>query len=264
VTLILIVEDDEDIRESLHFLLETEGYAVKSTGSGREALTLVSRHHVDLVLLDVEVEHLAGLGAARALRDFSDVPVAVMSARTLPWVAEALRAGATACVPKPFHIESLLRLIAHLTAHGRPPTAWPSDVRRLGEEELRAIRSLPRQVLDALPFGAIAVDAAGRVVEFNKYEAEATTFERASILGRRFSDIAPCTQVKQFAGAMEEGFTHGHLDTVLRFTFPYGNSWSVVTIRLYYDEEAGRMWVFVSRAAQLRVEAPLGIAPSQP
>ena len=248
MTRVLVVEDDVEIRDVLDAVVRSKGYEVCDTASGTEALLALQREPADLVLLDIEIEDLSGLGVQRALRDFSRVPTVVMSSRSQPWQAEAFAAGATACVRKPFDVAALQRLMETLTKRPVPLRGWPDAV-QLSDEELSAIGRLPPEELDALPFGAIALDRAGRIVEYNRYEHDATGYERASLLGRRFVEVAPCTRVKRFAGAIEEGFAVGKLDRVLRYIFPYGHARARVTVRLFYDRASERMWIFIARAA---------------
>ena len=102
---IVLVEDDEAIRETFCELLEEEGYRVLTANNGREALAVLDSLHGEpcLVLLDMMMPVMDGWEFLGALRtDQHDIPVVVISA-----VAEAT-AGAVRVVRKPVDIDTLL------------------------------------------------------------------------------------------------------------------------------------------------------------
>lgn len=78
---ILIVEDEQDIRQGIRILLESEDYAVEEAGSGTEALKVFD-DSVDLVILDVMMPGLSGIETCRELRRRSYVPILFLSARS--------------------------------------------------------------------------------------------------------------------------------------------------------------------------------------
>lgn len=244
----LIVEDDADTAELLKDLFGPPDYASEDTPSGLGGLLRASKRRYDLILLDLDVQDLSGRAAQRALRDFSDTPTLVLSAREDDWTPDALRAGATACVRKPFAVAALRRLADELLAVGRPPAVWPPrDVRSLGPEDLRKLRRMSSKRLDALPFGAIRLDGEGRIAAFNAYEANAAREEAERVLGKRFSAIAPCVRVKAFARPAERARRKEGVDEVLRFVFPRHGATSWVSVRLYAEPGKGELWIFVSQ-----------------
>ncbi|MCO5170251.1 MAG: response regulator [Planctomycetes bacterium] len=244
---VLLVEDDAGIAEVLRALLEAEGRDVDATPSGLEGVLRAARERYDLALLDIDVHDLSGLGAARAIGDLARLPLVVMSGREGPWRGEALDAGATACLAKPFDPAGLEAVVDATLAAGAPPTPWPGDVRDLSPDDLTRLAALGPDDLDALPFGAIRLDAAGRVTSYNAYEQRLAGREPAAVLGRRFSEVAPCTEVQAFVRAVEDGRRRGRLDEVLRFVFPRRGVACVVSVRLYLDPPSGQLWLFVAQ-----------------
>ena len=80
---ILVVDDEEDVRELARIILESKGYMVLAASSGEEALSMLSHSKPDLVLLDVVMPSLSGLDVCRQLkRDKSmcDIPVIMFTA----------------------------------------------------------------------------------------------------------------------------------------------------------------------------------------
>lgn len=260
---VLVVEDDEDLGEALCRVLERDGYDVRRATSALDGIARVTEDGFGLVLLDEDLEELSGGAVLRVLSDLAvRTPVFVMSARPSGWQNDAFRHGATACLRKPFDVRRLLELIdAFYRAATR--TAWPGDVRQLSGDDLRRLARLSREEIDALPFGAIRLDAAGRIDRFNRFEGDAAGYFPPSVLGAKFSDIAPCSAVKEFAAAIEAGYATG-LDSVLRFVFPHHGARTVVSVRVHGDPETRRVWIFVSKArgevAPALSEAALGDA----
>ena len=110
---ILIVEDDDDIRETLTLLLEEHGYDVTAVGDGTRALDrLRSRPPPDLLVLDLMMPPLNGWEVMAALREeglLGRVPIVITSA-----TVDDLPLGASAVFAKPYDVEAFLRVVHHI------------------------------------------------------------------------------------------------------------------------------------------------------
>src|SRR4051812_14957125 len=106
---VLVVDDDADVRALLSTLLGRAGYLVAEASDGRAALKALYGQHPDLVVLDVNMPELDGWATLERIREVSDVPVVMLSARgeELEKV-RALRSGADDYVTKPFGRQELL------------------------------------------------------------------------------------------------------------------------------------------------------------
>jgi two-component system response regulator MprA len=112
---VLVVDDEPAIQETVAALLVDEGYAVRCASDGVEALAAVERDEFDLVITDVVMPRLDGLGLVRELRYRGfGLPIVLMSA-TPP---QANFAG-LAFVAKPFESSRLLGIVASSTRAGR-------------------------------------------------------------------------------------------------------------------------------------------------
>lgn len=124
MTHVLIVEDDPLLRRSLTLNLTARGYTVDDIGNGEDALRIAGRNLPDVVFVDLGLPGISGLDVIRGLRTWSDVPIIVLSARGAERdKVEALDAGATDYVTKPFGIEELLarlRVAERIRAALRP------------------------------------------------------------------------------------------------------------------------------------------------
>jgi DNA-binding response OmpR family regulator len=114
-TRILVVDDDEDIRKLVVQLLERAGHRVEQAPDGRAGLRALHASPPDLVLLDVSMPDLDGWQTLERIRDLSDVPVIMLTARgeELERV-RGLQAGADDYVTKPFGRQELLARVQAL------------------------------------------------------------------------------------------------------------------------------------------------------
>jgi DNA-binding response OmpR family regulator len=107
---VMIVEDDDMIREMMDIILSQAGYRVTSVGSGESALDLLRRIKIDLVLLDIHMPQMSGLDVLMAMaRIGRNTPVLMVTAnRQAETVAEAMRLGCIGYMAKPFAPADLL------------------------------------------------------------------------------------------------------------------------------------------------------------
>lgn len=109
---ILIIEDEEKIARFVELELKYEGYGVEKAFNGREGLDLVRAQPFDLILLDIMLPGLNGIEILRRIRQFSDVPVILLTARDgVVDKVTGLDGGADDYITKPFAIEELLARI---------------------------------------------------------------------------------------------------------------------------------------------------------
>src|SRR6184192_1301024 len=109
---ILMVDDDPHVLRSLRAALESHGYRVRSAASGAAALDACASERPDVVLLDLALPGMDGVELCRRLRNWSRVPILVVSARVHEsQKVQALDAGADDYITKPFSTEELLARI---------------------------------------------------------------------------------------------------------------------------------------------------------
>jgi two-component system KDP operon response regulator KdpE len=128
--IILVIDDEPQIRRVLRASLSAQGAVVLEGQSGEEALELLRQRPVDLVLLDLNMPGMGGLEACRAIRSGWDVPVIVVSVRDSDVdKVTALDAGADDYVSKPFSFDELLaRIRAALRRSGFATDTAPKKV----------------------------------------------------------------------------------------------------------------------------------------
>jgi DNA-binding response OmpR family regulator len=118
---LLVLEDDEGIRSSLCLALEAEGYTTMAFGLAEDAVAELPGLQVDLMLVDLMLGDMDGFSFIREVRQHSDVPIIVLSARADTHdIVAALESGADDYVTKPFEVKEVSARLRALRR--RPPT----------------------------------------------------------------------------------------------------------------------------------------------
>ena len=108
-TLILVVEDDQSVKNLITTTLKTHDYRYLTACNGETAILDASSHNPDIVLLDLGLPDMDGVQVIRKIRTWSNMPIIVISARSEDRdKIEALDAGADDYLTKPFSVEELL------------------------------------------------------------------------------------------------------------------------------------------------------------
>jgi two-component system, OmpR family, KDP operon response regulator KdpE len=153
---VLIVDDNPQIRRALHAILVPQGFVVMDARSGEEALDLIRRERIALILLDVNLPEMSGFETCREIRRTSDVPVIMITVRDSERdKVQAFDAGADDYIVKPFGSEEL-------TARVR------ATLRRAGSEAPASFVS-PHLQID---FERRTVSVKGRTVRLTPKEFE--------------------------------------------------------------------------------------------
>lgn len=125
---ILIADDDPQLVRALTLTLGAVGYDIATAADGAEALRAVVEEHPDVVMVDLGMPHVDGLGVIEGLRGWSNVPVLVVSGRAgAADKVEALDAGADDYITKPFAMDELLARLRALTRRTTPTPDQPSE-----------------------------------------------------------------------------------------------------------------------------------------
>jgi two-component system OmpR family response regulator len=129
---VLIVDDDRDIRTLLAEYLEMHGYAARTAGDGEAMREAVARSKYDLIILDLSMPGQDGLELCRELRNTSDVPIVMLTARGDPSDRIlGLETGADDYLAKPFEPRELLARVRNVLRRATGGQGSRSPVRRL-------------------------------------------------------------------------------------------------------------------------------------
>lgn len=118
---VLIVDDEEGIREVIGYILEKRGFIAEDAGNGKKALEKVAQEKPDIIILDIAMPEMDGLQTCKRLRenpDTQDIPIIFLSSQSRPIRPTALAREALGApieyISKPCDIEHLLRRIDSL------------------------------------------------------------------------------------------------------------------------------------------------------
>ena len=127
---VLVVDDQEDIREMARLVLTSAGYEVETARSGREALKRVREASFDLVLLDINMPELDGWATLRLLRAdeaHDALPVAMFSVKSeVRDKVAGLKDGAIDYITKPFGVDELVSRVSRILAAADGASAVPT------------------------------------------------------------------------------------------------------------------------------------------
>jgi two-component system, OmpR family, KDP operon response regulator KdpE len=140
--LLLLIEDEEAVRKFLRLALATDGFRVVEAVTAEEGLLQAKAHNPDLVLLDLGLPDLDGVVVTRRLREWTQTPIIIISARgNEEDKVTALDAGADDYLTKPFGKGELMaRMRAALRRAARIPGEPNDGIMTIGELRLDAVR----------------------------------------------------------------------------------------------------------------------------
>ena len=137
---ILLVEDEEHLRDTIKLNLELEGYSVTAVADGLDALNSIKESRFNLVILDIMIPSINGLDVCERIRlENRDTPVLILSAKnTSDDRVKGLKLGANDYLTKPFNLEELLLRVNILIKSGLKGTENEKELYkyRFGENEI--------------------------------------------------------------------------------------------------------------------------------
>lgn len=156
---ILVVEDDNQIRNFIGFALEQEGFLHVTASTGQTALSLLVSESIDILLLDLGLPDLDGMEIIKRVREWSEIPIIVVSARDQDREkAAALDLGADDYLTKPFSATELMARIRVALRH----------LNKQGNSE---------RLLSQLQIGDLRMDFEKRLVYLENHEVHVTPME---------------------------------------------------------------------------------------
>jgi two-component system, OmpR family, KDP operon response regulator KdpE len=155
MTRVLVVDDDLALLKALRIGLTARGDEVATAHSGIDAITQVALFHPDLVILDLGLPDMDGLEVCRRIREFSAIPIVVLSAYGDEHrKVEALDGGADDFITKPFgmaELEARLRVALRHAAWREGNGASPAAIMHVGELEIDVVHHMATMGATTLP-----------------------------------------------------------------------------------------------------------------
>ncbi|ADI83877.2 response receiver-modulated diguanylate cyclase/phosphodiesterase [Geobacter sulfurreducens KN400] len=200
-TVVLIIEDDRQVRLLARDVLEEAGFVVEEACDGREGVVKFGRVRPDVVLLDVILPYMNGMTVCRVLREMPGgerVPVVMMTALgDSDAVREAFDAGATFFVPKPINLSTLPEHLTYLVRSSRVL------------QELHESEAQNRALLNAIPDMMLHVCREGTILDFRAGNGCAYAAFGGNLRGRTIADLLPPGAATQFMAQVGHALATG-------------------------------------------------------
>lgn len=153
---IYVVDDDDAVRDSLRFLLETNGYNVQTFASGEEFLEKYDPTLISILITDVRMPGMTGLQLQEELNARKvNIPIVFITGHgTVPMVVNTMKKGAVDFIEKPFNLTDIQEVISHLTEEAQA-RAEAAQSQRANEELLARLTTREQQVLGRIVAGRL-------------------------------------------------------------------------------------------------------------
>jgi len=200
---VLVVEDERKLRDFIRSYLERAGFTVLSTGSGAEAITMVTAAEPDLMVLDLGLPDVPGETVARELRAISAIPILMLTAKAAEEDRiRGLELGADDYVTKPFSPRELVLRVQAILRRGGPAAA--------------------QQGVASYGGGALVIDEPRRTVTMHGMPAQLTPTEwgilvtLATVPGRVYSRFELINKVRGYEFEGYERTIDSHVKNLRR------------------------------------------------
>lgn len=123
------------------------------------------------------------------------------------------------------------------------------NVIAFGKDDIdNKLSAMSAKQIDDLAFGAIQLDAQGKILRYNEAEAQITGRQASAVIGSNFfRDVAPCTNTPRFKGIFDAGVRTNTLNTMFEYVFDYKMNPTKVKIHMKKAISDGTFWIFVKR-----------------
>jgi PAS domain S-box-containing protein len=220
--LVLVVDDEQDIRDASERILSRVGYHVQKASRGDEALDILNKERVDILLLDLKMPGMDGLEVLERVRkQNTQIQVIVITGyATVETAIEAMKQGAYDFIPKPFEPDQL-RIVVN--------RAWEKmcfirEAEKLELERNRTLSDLDteksriRTIIESFPSGVIVTDPKGRVVLMNPAFRQLIGIDSALKTGNPLKDYLPDEDLCRLVLEISQG-KHVDYDDIPNYEF---------------------------------------------
>ena len=206
---VLVVDDEQDIRDASERILSRAGYQVQKASRGDQAMDIINKDSVDIVLLDLKMPGMDGLEVLARIREQNtQIQVIVITGyATVETAIEAMKQGAYDFIPKPFEPDQL-RIVVH--------RAWEKirfvrEAEKLEQERNRTLSDLDteksrvRTIIESFPSGVVVTDSKGMVVLMNPAFKHLLGLDPNLIAGKGIEAYLPDKELCQLVMEISRG-----------------------------------------------------------
>ncbi|MGA7105052.1 MAG: response regulator [Candidatus Deferrimicrobiaceae bacterium] len=219
---LLVVDDEQDIRDASERILSRIGYQVQKASRGDEALDILNKNSIDIVLLDLKMPGMDGMEVLARIRERStEIQVIVITGyATVETAIEAMKQGAYDFIPKPFEPDQL-RIVVN--------RAWEKinfiqEAKRLEQERNRTLSDLDteksriRTIIESFPSGVVVTDPKGRVMLMNPAFRQLLGLDNNVKADNRIEDYLPDENLCRLVLEISQG-KHVDFDDIPNYEF---------------------------------------------
>ena len=200
---IYVIDDDEAVRQSLEFLLKTEGLTVRSFDSAQGFLNVLPEIRSGCIITDVRMPDITGIDLLRKVKEFGiEVPVIVITGHgDISLAVEAMKIGAIDFLEKPFDDDTLLDAVRGSLTRNADAAQRNAELTQI-QNRLVALSNRERQVLEGLVAGK-----ANKVIAFDLGISPRTVeIYRANLMTKMAANsLSDLVRMAMMAGIMEDG-----------------------------------------------------------
>ncbi len=224
--LVLVVDDEQDIRDASERILSRVGYQVQKASRGDEALDILNKESVNIMLLDLKMPGMDGLEVLKRIRkQNTQIQVIVITGyATVETAIEAMKQGAYDFIPKPFEPDQL-RIVVN--------RAWEKicfirEAEKLELERNRTLSDLDteksriRTIIESFPSGVMVTDSKGRVVLMNPAFKQLLGLDPGLKAGKKIENYLPDKELCQLVMEISRG-KHVDYDDLGDYEFSISN-----------------------------------------
>ena len=168
---IMVVDDEQDIREATERILMRQGFAVFQATCGEEALATFEKEHPAIIILDLKMPGMDGMEVLARVREIDEsvLVIVITGYATVETAIQAMKEGAYDFIPKPFEPDQLRIVVRRAQEKLRLTweTARLEEQRRLALFDLDTEKSRIRTIIESLPNGVVVTNTTGQVVLMN-------------------------------------------------------------------------------------------------
>lgn len=219
---VLVVDDEQDIRDASERILSRVGYRIQKASRGDDALDILNKNSIDIVLLDLKMPGMDGMEVLTRLRERDkDIQIIVITGyATVETAIEAMKQGAYDFIPKPFEPDQL-RIVVN--------RAWEKihfvqETQRLEQERNRTLADLDteksriRTIIESFPSGVVVTDPKGRVMLMNPAFRQLLGIDPALKTGNPLEDYLPNKDLCRLVLEISQG-KHVDFDDIPDYEF---------------------------------------------
>ena len=219
---VLVVDDEQDIRDASERILTRTGFKVMKATRGDEALDVLDKERIDIVLLDLKMPGMDGLEVLKRIRMLSKTiqVIVITGYATVETAIEAMKQGAYDFIPKPFEPDQL-RIVVN--------RAWEKinfiqEAKRLEQERNRTLSDLDteksriRTIIESFPSGVVVTDPKGRVMLMNPAFRQLLGLDTNVKTGNRIDDYLPDEDLCRLVLEISQG-KHVDYDDIPNYEF---------------------------------------------